>query len=50
MDGLTWQASAISELNLAAPYVVLGLVLVPWANRHGWGDLTSLPAVPPRVR
>lgn len=50
VDGATWQVSAISELNLAAPYVVLALGLVPWATRHGWGDLTSLPPTRPRVR
>jgi len=41
-DGLTWQSSAISELDLALPFIVLSLVLVPYANRKGWGDLTPL--------
>ena len=41
-DGATWQASAISELDLAAPFVVLALVLVPYANRRGWGDLRPI--------
>jgi uncharacterized protein len=44
VDGETWQASAISELNLALPFVVLALVLVPYANRKGWGDLGDLTA------
>jgi membrane protease YdiL (CAAX protease family) len=42
VDGNTWQSSAISELDLAAPFLVLALVLVPYANRKGWGDLTAL--------
>lgn len=42
VDGTTWQSSAISELDLAAPFIILALVLVPWANRKGWGDLTPL--------
>jgi membrane protease YdiL (CAAX protease family) len=41
-DGSTWQSSAISELDLAAPFIVLALVLVPYAHRRGWGDLTPL--------
>jgi uncharacterized protein len=41
-DGSTWQASAISELDLAVPFIILALVLVPYANRTGWGDLTPL--------
>lgn len=41
-DGATWQSSAISELDLAAPFIVLALVLVPYADRKGWGDLTAL--------
>ncbi len=44
VDGETWQASAISELNLAIPFIVLALVLVPYANRKGWGDLSDLTA------
>ena len=31
------EASTISELNLAVPFIVLALVLVPYANRKGWG-------------
>jgi hypothetical protein len=42
VDGTTWQSSAISELDLALPFIVLMCVLVPYANRTGWGDLTSL--------
>ena len=41
VDGSTWQSAAISELDLAAPFVVLALVLVPYAHRAGWGDLTA---------
>lgn len=41
-DGSTWQSSAVSELNLAAPFVVLALILIPFANRKGWGDLRPL--------
>jgi membrane protease YdiL (CAAX protease family) len=41
-DGSTWQSSAISELDLAVPFIILALVLVPYANRRGWGDLTPL--------
>jgi membrane protease YdiL (CAAX protease family) len=41
-DGATWQASAISELDLAAPYVVLAVGLVVLARRTGWGDLRGL--------
>ena len=44
VDGESWQASAISELNLALPFIVLALVLVPYANRKGWGDLSDLTA------
>lgn len=44
VDGPTWQASAISELDLALPFVVLALVLVPYANRRGWGELGDLAA------
>ncbi len=43
VDGPTWQTSAISELNLAAPFIVLALVLVAYAKRKGWGDLRALP-------
>jgi len=42
VDGTTWQSSAISELDLAVPFIILALVLVPYANRTGWGDLTTL--------
>ena len=42
VDGATWQASAASELNLALPFIVLACVLVPYANRRGWGDLRDL--------
>jgi hypothetical protein len=42
VDGSTWQSSAISELDLAVPFIILALVLVPYANRRGWGDLTPL--------
>ena len=43
VDGPTWQTSAISELNLAAPFIVLAVVLVAYAKRKGWGDLRALP-------
>ena len=43
-DGSTWQSSAISELNLATPFIVLALVLIPYANRKGWGDLRPIPS------
>ena len=36
VDGETWQSSAISELNLAIPFIVLVFLLVPYANRKGW--------------
>lgn len=36
-DPDTWGASAISELDLAAPFVVVALVLVAYARRAGWG-------------
>ncbi len=42
VDGTTWQSSAVSELDLAVPFIILALVLVPYANRNGWGDLTPL--------
>ena len=45
VDGDTWQASTVSELNLALPFIVLALVLVPYANRKGWGELGDLTAV-----
>jgi membrane protease YdiL (CAAX protease family) len=48
VDGETWQASAISELNLALPFIVLALVLVPYANRRGWGDLNAVSPAPAR--
>ena len=44
VDGATWQASTVSELNLALPFIVLAFVLVPYANRRGWGDLRDLTA------
>ena len=37
VDGQTWQASAISELNLALPFMVLALVLVPLRRPQGLG-------------
>ena len=40
-DGITWQSSAISELELALPFVVVALALIPYANRTGWGRLRS---------
>ncbi|WP_457205842.1 hypothetical protein, partial [Nocardioides sp. P5_C9_2] len=43
VDGPTWQVSAISELNLATPFIVLAVVLVAYARRKGWGDLRALP-------
>jgi uncharacterized protein len=42
VDGETWRVSTISELNLALPYLVVACILVPDANRHGWGDLRGL--------
>jgi hypothetical protein len=42
VDGTTWQSAAVSELDLAVPFLVLALVLVPYARRTGWGDLTPL--------
>jgi membrane protease YdiL (CAAX protease family) len=42
VDGDTWQVATVSELNLALPFVLVTLVLVPYANRHGWGDLRGL--------
>lgn len=42
VDGDTWQVATVSELNLALPFVVVALILVPYANRHGWGDLRGL--------
>ena len=39
VDGSTWQVAALSEVNLAVPFIVVACFLVPWANRHGWGDL-----------
>ena len=42
VDGNTWESSAISELDLAAPFIVVALVLVLHANRKGWGELTAL--------
>ena len=42
VDGSTWQVDALSEVNLAVPFIVVACFLVPWANRHGWGDLRSL--------
>lgn len=44
VDGTTWQASAVSELDLAAPFVILALLLVPYAQRNGWGELGGLGA------
>lgn len=41
-DGSTWQSSAISELDLAVPFIILAFVLVPYANRKGWGNLSGL--------
>ena len=42
VDGETWQASAVSELNLALPFILVALALVPYANRKGWGELSPL--------
>lgn len=42
VDGATWQVAAVSELNLALPFVVVAMFLVPFANRRGWGDLRGL--------
>ena len=42
VDGSTWQSSAVSELNLAAPFVDPGASARPYANRKGWGDLGGL--------
>ena len=42
VDGTTWQSAAVSELDLAAPFVVVAIVVVAHARRHGWGDLTPL--------
>ena len=42
VDGTTWQSSAISELDLAVPFIILAAMLIPYANRTGWGDLTPL--------
>ncbi len=44
-DGSTWQSSAISELDLAVSFIVLALVLIPYANRTGWGDLRPIPSI-----
>lgn len=44
VDGSSWQVDALSEVNLAAPFIVVACFLVPWANRHGWGNLRSLLA------
>jgi len=46
VDGDTWQVATVSELNLALPFVVVALILVPYANRHGWGDLRGLGGQP----
>ncbi len=46
VDGTTWQSSTISELDLALPFIVVALVLVPYANRHGWGDLRGFGDMP----
>ena len=42
VDGSTWQVAALSEVNLAVPFIVVACFLVPWANRHGWGNLRSI--------
>jgi membrane protease YdiL (CAAX protease family) len=44
VEGDTWQVSAISELNLAVPFIIVALVVVPYANRRGWGNLRDLTA------
>ncbi len=44
VDGNTWQASAVSELDLAVPFIIVALFLVPYANRRGWGALGGLSA------
>jgi membrane protease YdiL (CAAX protease family) len=44
VDGASWHASTVSELNLALPFIVLAFVVVPYANRSGWGDLRDLTA------
>ena len=49
VDGTTWQSSTISELDLALPFIVVACVLVPYANRHGWGDLRGFGDTPSRA-
>lgn len=43
-DGSTWWTSTVSELDLAAPYVVVAAVVLVVARRRGWGDLRPLAA------
>jgi membrane protease YdiL (CAAX protease family) len=44
VEGATWQSATISELDLAGPFIVVACVLVPYANRRGWGELRGLGA------
>jgi len=38
----TWQGEAITELNLALPYIITAAVLVLLARRWNWGDLRTI--------
>jgi uncharacterized protein len=40
---LTWQTEAITELNLAIPFIVVAVAVVLIAKRQGWGDLRAIP-------
>lgn len=46
VGGLTeptdWQGEAITEMNLAIPYIVVALIVVAIARRSGWGNLRTM--------
>jgi uncharacterized protein len=46
VGGLTeptnWQGEAITELNLAIPFLLVSFIVVGIAQRSGWGDLRTI--------
>jgi uncharacterized protein len=42
-DPVTWQAEAVTELDLAVPFIVVAIAVVLIARRRGWGDLRAIP-------
>ncbi len=45
-EPLTWQDEAITEMNLAIPFMIAALIVVLVARRYGWGDLRTIQGTP----